>query len=153
MSLDIDITELYQELILDHSKRPRNRGELPGSNHQADGHNPLCGDRITVFLKIEGGRVVDAAFVGEACAICTASASMMTEKLKGLTVQQVETVFGDFHDLLTGHVAVADVAQRLGKLAALSGVQRFPIRVKCATLPWHTMKAALDDRAEPVSTE
>ncbi|MEE9211862.1 MAG: SUF system NifU family Fe-S cluster assembly protein [Phycisphaeraceae bacterium] len=148
-----ELNELYQELLLDHSKRPRNFHELNGTNHQAEGYNPLCGDRISVYLKLADGRVSDASFTGTACAICTASASMMTEKIKGLDDAAVQQLFDVFHDLMTGQAEPESVAERLGKLAALSGVQRFPIRVKCATLPWHTMKAALQQPGQTISTE
>lgn len=152
MTVDSDITELYQQLIIDHSKRPRNKGALPGATRTALGHNPLCGDRVTVFLRLEGDRVVDVKFDGVGCAICTASASLMTEKLKGLTEAQVQAMFDRFHALLTGQPQEASALEELGKLAALAGVRRFPIRVKCATLPWHTLKAALEG-ADLVSTE
>lgn len=152
MTVDSELAELYQQLIIDHSKRPRNKGTLPGATRTAAGHNPLCGDRVTVFLKLEGDRIVDVKFEGVGCAICTASASLMTEKLKGLTESQVQAMFHRFHDLLTGQPQGKSDFDELGKLAALAGVRRFPIRVKCATLPWHTLKAALEGQ-DLVSTE
>jgi nitrogen fixation NifU-like protein len=143
MSVDSEIAELYQQLIIDHSKRPRNKGTLAGATRQAVGHNPLCGDRVTVYLRLDADRLADVKFEGVGCAICTASASLMTEKLKGLTEAQVYELFDRFHGLLTGQAGYERAAEELGKLAALAGVKRFPIRVKCATLPWHTLKAAL----------
>jgi nitrogen fixation NifU-like protein len=150
-----DLRELYQEVILDHSRKPRNHRELPGANRKADGFNPLCGDKATVYLTIEDGVVKDASFVGKGCSISTASASMMTESVKGKRLAEAEDLFRRFHDLITGAPArdrgEADPA--LGKLAVFSGVCEFPVRVKCATLPWHTMKAALEGEGQPVSTE
>jgi len=148
-----DLRELYQEVILDHSKKPRNFRRMEGPHRTAEGFNPLCGDRVTVFVALEGGKVKDVSFQGSGCAISTASASMMTEKLKGLTPDQVEEIFERFHDLVTGKGGAPGAAEELGKLAAFSGVCEFPIRVKCATLVWHTLKAALEDQRQPVSTE
>ena len=150
-----DLRELYQEVILDHSKKPRNFGELPQASHRADGHNPLCGDRATVYVKVEGDRVRDIAFKGSGCSISTASASMMTESVKGKTKGEVERLFDRFHALVTAPPDQADqkAAPELGKLAVFSGVCEFPVRVKCASLPWHTLKAALAGEARPVSTE
>ena len=147
-----DLRELYQEIILDHYKRPRNFHALPGATGQAEGYNPLCGDKVTVFLVVEGGTVKDVAFEGSGCAISTASASIMTETLKGKSVAEAERLFTQFHDLLTGKGPVPD-ADELGKLAVFSGVREYPVRVKCATLAWHTLKAALDHKTEEVSTE
>jgi nitrogen fixation NifU-like protein len=150
-----DLRELYQEVILDHGKRPRNHHELPGANRKADGYNPLCGDKASIFLAVDGGVVKDASFVGKGCSISTASASMMTEAVKGKTLGEIEALFTRFHDLLTGDPSQASEArgEDLGKLAVFSGVCEFPVRVKCATLPWHTLKAALEGEAKPVSTE
>lgn len=150
-----ELRDLYQEVILDHSKRPRNFGELPGADRRADGYNPLCGDRATVFLKLDGERLSDVRFVGKGCSISTASASMMTESVKGKTRVEAEQLFERFHTLVT---AVPDPARpgpapELGKLAAFSGVSEFPMRVKCATLAWHTLKAAFEGESAPVSTE
>ncbi|HMC82654.1 MAG TPA: SUF system NifU family Fe-S cluster assembly protein [Candidatus Polarisedimenticolia bacterium] len=145
-----DLRDLYQEVILDHSKRPRNFRQMEKADRLAEGFNPLCGDRVTVFLKLEDGRIGDISFQGSGCAISTASASMMTERLKGKTLSEAETLFSGFHDLLTGKPSAGG---DLGKLAVFSGVCEFPIRVKCATLAWHTLRAALAKAAETVSTE
>jgi nitrogen fixation NifU-like protein len=146
-----DLRELYQEVILDHNRKPRNFRKIADADHHAEGFNPLCGDKVTVYLKVEGDRVADVAFEGSGCAISTASASLMTESLKGKSVAEATALFRGFHDLVTGVPATSNVP--LGKLAAFAGVSEFPVRVKCATLAWHTMRAALDGRAEPVSTE
>jgi nitrogen fixation protein NifU and related proteins len=149
-----DLRDLYQEVILDHSKRPRNFGELPGANRRAEGYNPLCGDRETVYVRLENGVLEDVGFRGAGCAISTASASMMTDSLKGKTLAEAESLFERFHDLITGNDGRAKAgAAELGKLAVFSGVREFPVRVKCATLPWHTLKAALAGQDETVSTE
>ncbi len=139
-----ELRELYQEVILDHSKRPRNKGSLAAASHQADGHNPLCGDHARVFLRVEDGIVREASFEGAGCSISTASASMMTDALRGKTLAEVEALFERFHELVTADPSrAAQVAPELGKLAVVAGVHEFPMRVKCASLPWHTMKAAL----------
>lgn len=139
-----ELRELYQEVILDHSKRPRNFRDLPAANRQAEGFNPLCGDKATVYLKVAGDVVEDVSFKGAGCSISTASASMMTEALKGKTLGDAEALFTRFHELITSDPKkAAEMAPGLGKLAAFSGVCEFPVRVKCATLPWHTFKAAL----------
>ncbi len=152
-----DLRELYQEVILDHSKRPRNFHEMPRATRKADGVNPLCGDRATVFLALDDDRVADVSFVGKGCSISTASASMMTDAVKGKSRAEIEALFARFHDLVTGDPSHASHApdEELGKLAVFSGVCEFPMRVKCATLAWHTLKAALagQDEAQPVSTE
>ncbi len=150
-----DLRDLYQEVILDHSKRPRNFGELPGANRQAEGYNPLCGDRETVRLTVEGDILKDIRFTGSGCAISTASASMMTESLKGKTRPEAEALFARFHDLITGGSKSGPGGPLLGKLEVFSGVREYPVRIKCATLPWHTLKAALssDGAASIVSTE
>ncbi len=151
-----DLSDLYQELIIDHNRRPRNRRKLETANRRAEGFNPLCGDKVTIYLTIEDDVVKDAAFEGSGCAISTASASLMTESLKGKTVAEARALFERFHSLITGEGkqdgSGAD-GPRLGKLAAFSGVARFPARVKCATLAWHTVNAALENLTEPVSTE
>ena len=147
----MDLKELYRDVILDHNKRPRNFGKLEAADAHADGHNPLCGDRLTVFLKMAGDRVEDIRFEGKGCAISTASASMMTEAIKGKDKADIGALFGKIHSLLTQQDAVADPA--LGKLAALSGVREYPARVKCASLCWHTLNAALEKGAATVSTE
>jgi nitrogen fixation NifU-like protein len=146
-----DLRDLYQEVILDHNKRPRNFGKLESANRHADGFNPLCGDRLTVYLDLEDGTIRDIRFEGSGCAISKASASMMTSEVKGKTTEQAEQTFRKFHRMVTG--ADSDPAE-LGKLAAFSGVREFPVRVKCASLPWHTMEAALHSEAPAaVSTE
>ncbi|MBI1785414.1 SUF system NifU family Fe-S cluster assembly protein [Candidatus Sumerlaeota bacterium] len=150
-----DLRDLYQEVILDHGKKPRNFHAMETANHQADGHNPLCGDKLRVFLQMEGGVVKDISFLGSGCAISTASASMMTQVLKGKTEAEAEALFQRFHHLLTeGEEKGAPAGgPELGKLEVFAGVREFPIRVKCATLPWHTMHAALKDEQKAVSTE
>ena len=147
------LRDLYQEVILDHSKKPRNLREIENTAHHAKGHNPLCGDRVTVYVVLEDGKIVDVSFQGDGCAISTASASMMTESLKGKTLDETEALFGKFHDLVTGKLPPGEGTEDLGKLAVFAGVQEFPIRVKCATLAWHTLRAAIENRTEAVSTE
>jgi nitrogen fixation NifU-like protein len=146
------LADLYQEVFFDHYRHPRNFGRLEHAGHTAAGHNPLCGDQVTVFLNTEGGVVTDIRFEGQGCAISTASASLMTEAVKGRPVTEVEALFKRFHGLLTGTADDAD-EEALGKLAALSGVREFPVRVKCATLAWHTLEHALHDNPEPAVTE
>lgn len=143
-----ELRELYQEVILDHAKRPRNFREIEAPTAKADGYNPLCGDRATVYLKLEGDRVADASFKGAGCSISTASASLMTDALKGKTRAEAEALFDRFHRLVTSDPsrAAENAAPELGKLAVFAGVCEFPVRVKCASLAWHTMKAALDGR-------
>ncbi len=143
--MSVDLRELYQETILDHSKRPHNFRALEDANRSAQGHNPLCGDRATVYLRVEDERVTEAAFQGSGCSISTASASMMTDALKGRTLGEVRALFDRFHELVTADPSKAqEAAAELGKLAVFAGVHEFPMRVKCASLPWHTMKAALE---------
>jgi nitrogen fixation NifU-like protein len=151
--LSDELRELYQEVILDHSKRPHNYRALENASHRAKGHNPLCGDKIKIFVSLEGGVVTDVSFQGAGCAISTASASMMTESLKGKTLAEVESLFDAFHDLVTGKSPAGEGKEELGKLAVFAGVREFPIRVKCATLAWHTLRAALENEEEAVSTE
>jgi len=147
-----DLRDLYQEVILEHSKQPRNYRELGDANHKAEGYNPLCGDHFTVYLKLAGEKIQDVSFQGSGCAISKASASMMTQSIKGKTMAEAEKIFQQFHGLVTG--AEHDGAQEeLGKLAVFSGVSEFPVRVKCATLAWHTLHAALEGKQEAVSTE
>lgn len=148
-----DNDELYQELILDHNKRPRNRGKLPEADREADGHNPICGDHIHVYLKIQDGHVADVTFEGSGCAISTASASMMTESIKGKTLDEAKALFRKFHGLITGETVESEEGAGLGKLEVFSSVCRYPARVKCATLAWHTVNAALEKGADSVSTE
>ncbi|HEY1371356.1 MAG TPA: SUF system NifU family Fe-S cluster assembly protein [Candidatus Binatia bacterium] len=145
-----DLRDLYQETILDHNKRPRNFKKLENANRSADGYNPLCGDKVKVYLRVEDGRVKDLSFEGSGCAISKASASVMTESLKGKSVEEVESIFKRFRDLVMGKTEEAD---DLGKLVVFSGVCEFPTRVKCATLAWHALQAALQDSKEAVSTE
>jgi len=151
--MSTDLRELYQEMILDHGKRPRNFRELPGATGKAEGYNPLCGDRETVFVRVEGDTLRDVSFQGSGCAISTASASMMTEGLKGKTRPEAEALFTKFHDLVTGESESGDGGPELGKLEVFSGVREYPVRIKCATLPWHTMKAAWKGDGHIVSTE
>jgi nitrogen fixation NifU-like protein len=146
-----DLRDLYQEVILDHNRRPRNFGPLPEANRGADGHNPLCGDRLHVAVQLEDDRISDIRFEGAGCAISKASASLMTESVKGRTVAEVEALFDDFHRMVTAAPGTPPDAG-LGKLAVLAGVGEFPMRVKCATLAWHTLKAALHEKAV-VTTE
>jgi nitrogen fixation protein NifU and related proteins len=149
-----DIEELYQSIILDHNRRPRNYGELTGASRRADGHNPLCGDRLTVWVRLGEGDVVDEVrFTGEGCAISKASASLMTAEVKGKSRTEVEHLFDRFHALVTGKVEEPDSDPELKRLRVFSGVSRFPIRVKCASLSWHALKAALDAPESVVSTE
>lgn len=147
-----DLRELYQELILDHGKRPRNFGAPPHADRQAVGHNPLCGDRLTVYLVLDGDTITDVRFDGAGCAISTASASLMTEALKGRQLDEVEALHGRFHELVTGAREHID-DERLEKLEVFAGVSEFPVRVKCATLAWHTLVAAVEARRDSVSTE
>ena len=146
-----DLGDLYQEVILDHNKRPRNFHRLEGANRKAEGFNPLCGDQITVYLLLDGDLIKDIGFQGSGCAISKASASMMTSAVKGKTKSEGEALFDKVHKMLTG--AASGDAEELGRLAALSGVCNFPARVKCASLAWHTLRAALEAKENPVSTE
>lgn len=148
-----DLRDLYQEVILDHNRRPRNFRKQESANRKAQGYNPLCGDRVTVYLSLENGVVKDASFEGAGCAISTASASLMTESLKGKTEAEAQALFKGFHALVTGGTPTEEEVERLGKLAAFAGVAEFPVRVKCATLAWHTVHAALEGSTDPVSTE
>lgn len=148
-----ELRELYQEMILDHYKNPRNFHKLDGANRQAEGYNPLCGDKVTIYVLLDGDTIQDISFEGSGCAICTASTSLMTEALKGKTLDQAERFFGMFHDLVTSDPRDEANGEGLGKLAVFAGVREYPIRVKCATLPWHTFHAALEDKDEPVTTE
>lgn len=159
-----DLRELYQEVIFDHNRHPRNFGKLADANRHADGHNPLCGDKLSLYLRIDGDVISDARFEGVGCAISTASASLMTEAVKGKSLAEVEALFGAFRNMLTGDPSTTNddseglsqeglSKEGLGKLAVFSGVREYPVRVKCATLAWHTLKAALADSGEAVSTE
>lgn len=148
-----ELRDLYQEVILDHSKAPRNRKRLEPADGRAEGYNPLCGDRLTVSYRVAGEAVGEIAFEGSGCAISVASASMMTEALAGHTVSEIDRTFRDFHALVTGKLDPELASEKLGKLAVFSGVREFPVRVKCATLAWHTLRAALSHETRPVSTE
>lgn len=145
-----ELRELYQEVILEHSRHPRNFRALESANHKAEGFNPLCGDRFTVYVDVKDGAIQDIAFQGSGCAISKASASMMTQSLKGKSQSEAESMFAKFHDLVTGQ---SRDGNDLGKLSVFSGVSEFPLRVKCATLAWHALRAALAGKQEAVSTE
>jgi len=147
-----DLRDLYQEVILDHNRRPRNFGVLEDANRRAVGHNPLCGDRLTLHVKVEADRVVDVAFEGSGCAISKASASMMTDSVKGRTVAEIDALFRGFHDMVTSAPGTA-AGPQLGKLAVFAGVAEYPTRVKCASLAWHTLEAALHHPDSVVTTE
>jgi nitrogen fixation NifU-like protein len=146
-----DMRELYQEVILDHNKRPRNCYVMDCATRTADGHNPLCGDVVKVYLRIEDGVIEEISFQGEGCAICTASTSLMTESVKGMGVEAAKKRFTAFHEMLTGVADEQGVA--LGKLQVFEGVREYPVRVKCATLAWHTLSAAMDGDDESITTE
>ncbi len=148
-----DLRDLYQEVILDHYKRPKNFRKIEGQARRVDGHNPLCGDRLTVYAQVEDGVVKDVSFEGTGCAISTASASLMTESLKGKTAQEAEQLFHKFHELVTGDPEGTPDIEGLGKLEVFAGVREFPARVKCASLAWHTVRAALQGEDQTVSTE
>jgi nitrogen fixation NifU-like protein len=147
----MDLKDLYRDIIVDHNRHPRNFREMPQADRRADGFNPLCGDKLTVFVQLDGERIADVSFHGSGCAISVASASLLTESIKGKTVAEAEQLFQQMHQLLTREDAGIDVTS-LGKLGALSGVREFPARVKCASLCWHTLDAALH-RHDQVSTE
>ena len=147
-----DLRDLYQEVILDHNRNPRNFREMDETALQADGHNPLCGDNVTVFVKLVDERIEDVSFVGTGCAISKASASLMTEALKGCTHEEADGFFERFHQMVTGQLR-KEGSSALGKLEALAGVSDFPVRVKCATLAWHTLKAAFEGQVDAASTE
>jgi nitrogen fixation NifU-like protein len=148
-----DLSNLYQDVILDHSKRPRNFHPIEGADHHANGFNPLCGDKVTIYLDLVDDRITNISFQGSGCAISTASASILTETLKGKTRKEAEAIFEVFHGLVTGHPVNAPTAPALGKLAVFSGVCEFPVRVKCASLAWHTLKSALEESPLVASTE
>ena len=145
------VHDLYQETILDHSKRPRNFHPMEDANRQADGYNPLCGDKLKLFLRMDGDIVRDASFVGAGCAISTSSASLMTESVKGKTIEEATALFERFQRMITG--SGDSPTESLGKLTVLAGVRQFPVRVKCATLAWHTLRSAVADPGGVVSTE
>lgn len=152
--MSADLRELYQEMILDHGKRPRNYGKPEQADRTAEGYNPLCGDNCAVYVDVDDAGVLkNAHFAGSGCAISTASASMMTEAVKGMTAQEAADLFHRFQDVVTGKVTDEGALEQLGRLAVLAGVSKFPMRVKCATLPWHTLQAALHGTNEKVTTE
>ena len=148
-----DLSDLYQEVILDHNRRPRNFGALEGADHRANGHNPLCGDRLTVYLRLDGDRIAGVSFEGSGCAISKASASIMTDAIKGRTVAEAIALLEQFHAMVTRPMSESADDESLGKLAVFAGVREFPVRVKCASLAWHTLKAALADERGTVRTE
>ena len=143
-----DLKQLYQEIILDHNKNPRNFGKIPDPTHKAEGYNPLCGDRYTVYLQVKDGKIVNVGFDGAGCAISKSSASLMTSCLKGSTLEEAQQVFDNFHRMLTEDTNPEELPGKLCKIVALQGVKAFPTRIKCATLVWHTMKSALDGKVE-----
>jgi nitrogen fixation NifU-like protein len=148
-----DLQDLYQEVILDHCRKPRNFHKLDRANRQADGYNPLCGDKLSVYMQVENGMVKDIGFVGTGCAISTASASMMTEHLKGKPEAHAREVFERFHQLVSNHSGAFPDVPGMGELAIFAGLRGYPVRVKCATLAWHAMRAALDQTKGAISTE
>ena len=150
VDLSEELRSLYQEVILDHYKNPRNFGELDPASSMAEGYNPLCGDQVSVYLRMQDGRVEEVSFVGVGCAISTASASLMTEAVKGKTREEAEEIFDSFRSLVTGD---GEPAVDLGKLEILAGVRDYPVRIKCAVLAWHALRSALAESAEVVSTE
>ena len=147
-----ELSELYQQVILDHNKKPRNFRKLESANHSAEGFNPLCGDQLTVYLDLEDGNVKEISFEGSGCAISKAAASMMTQAVKGKSKQEAEQLFTEFHGMVTGELDEEATTNGLGNLKIFSGVREFPVRVKCASLPWHTLHAALNNQAI-ISTE
>lgn len=147
-----ELSDLYQELILDHKRHPRNFRDMPDATRAVDGHNPLCGDQLRIYVRLENEKIEDVSFLGAGCAISIASASMLTETLKGKTIEQAQATFNAIHDMLTNDQSSV-APETLGKLGVLSGVRDYPTRVKCATLSWHTLKAALDGDQDTISTE
>ena len=148
-----DLRELYQEVILDHNRRPRNFRAIEDANRHAEGYNPLCGDRLSLYLKVEDGVIKDASFQGSGCAISKASASMMTDSVKGKTLSEARGMFEQFHQMVTGNADPLMHPGQLGKLAVFEGVRQYPARVKCASLAWHTLRSAVDAKDQVVSTE
>jgi len=147
-----DLRELYQQVILDHNKNPRNFHEMADATRRVDGYNPLCGDHYTIFVRVDGDKIEEVSFTGNGCAISKASASVMSSTVKGKSKDEAESLFDTFHRLVTGDASGLSAAD-LGRLAAFSGVSEFPARVKCATLAWHTLKSALEGTEEKVTTE
>ena len=148
-----DLSALYQSIILEHNRKPRNFREMEGASRKVEGQNPLCGDQLTIWLRLDGDVIADVSFIGTGCAISKASASLMTSAVKGKSRSEAEALFARVHDMVTGKQTAAPGDASLGSLAALSGVARFPIRVKCASLPWHALRSALVDGGGTVSTE
>ena len=148
-----ELTDLYQEVILDHNRRPRHFGVLPDANRVARGHNPLCGDKLTLYLRVSDGRIAGVSFDGSGCAISKASASLMTDAIEGLSLDDAQALFTSFHTMVTTPIDREIDADAMGKLAVLAGVREFPMRVKCASLAWHTLKSALDNPTEVAKTE
>ena len=148
----LDLTDLYQEVIVDHNRSPRNFGRLDNADRKLEGFNPLCGDRLMLYVKLDDDRITDISFDGSGCAISVASASLMTDAMKGKTIAEAEITFKNFHDLVTSDDADINF-DTLGKLAALGGVRNYPTRVKCATLCWHTLHSTLEGNESPISTE
>ena len=147
-----DLRELYQQVILDHNKHPRNFGELDGADRHADGYNPLCGDRLTLYMNLEGNVITEVSFVGSVCAISKASASLMTDAVKGKTLAEAQRLFDEFHSMITSGETPSNL-DILGKLAVLAGVRDYPTRIKCAILAWHTLRAAFENSQDLTSTE
>ncbi len=147
-----NLDALYQEVILDHNRKPRNFREIEGADRRIEGRNPLCGDHVTIWLKLDGDRVADISFKGTGCAVSKSSASLMTSTIKGKTVAEANALFDRFHDMVTGKLAEGE-RETMGSLAALGGVSKFPVRVKCASLAWHAMKSALDQGPAEVTTD
>ncbi len=145
-----ELNDLYQELILDHNKKPRNFGECPNHNHDVEGLNPLCGDQIHLYVRLEGDVIADISFTGSGCAISKSSASMMTTLVKGKTIAEAMKIFAQFHEIVSGDPTVHVNGENLGKLAVFAGVREFPSRVKCASLPWHALKSVLEGNGETV---
>jgi nitrogen fixation NifU-like protein len=148
-----DLQELYQSVILDHNRSPRNFREIDDTAHHAEGHNPLCGDRLTVYAVLDGDVIIDASFVGDGCAISKASASLMTQAVKGKSLSDARKMFRAFQEMVKGETTPDEAKPLLGKLVLFAGVSQFPVRVKCASLSWHTLNAALEDRPDEVTTE
>jgi nitrogen fixation NifU-like protein len=148
-----ELSDLYQEVILDHNRRPRNYGPMPGASRTAQGHNPLCGDRLTLYVQLDGDQISGISFEGSGCAISKASASLMTDAVKGHSVAEANALFDRFHRMITSPFDRPVEEEELGKLAAFAGVREFPVRVKCASLAWHTLKAALSHSHETAKTE
>lgn len=151
--MDDELRELYQQVILDHNKSPRNFKKLENANHYAEGYNPLCGDRIDVYVKLNDDKIEDISFVGSGCAISKASASLMSTMVKGKTIEEAEEIFEMFHHLITGKMDEEVNTDEVGKLAVFAGVREFPSRVKCASLAWHTLISALKEKNKTVTTE